>query len=55
MRLNDEENEGELSYYSRKVKTLEKSLKRKPTWQEMLGEIDKYEEENGRDEEEGMV
>jgi hypothetical protein len=53
MRLNDEE--GELSYNSRKVKALEKSLKRKPTWQEMLAEIDEYEDENGRDDEEGMV
>lgn len=53
MSLNN--NEGELSYNSRKVKELEKSLKRKPTWQEMLAEIDEYEDENGRDEEEGMV
>jgi len=41
-RLNDDKQEGELSYNSRKVKALEKSLKRKPTWQEILGEIDKY-------------
>lgn len=34
--------EGELSYNSRKVMELEKSLGRKPTWQEMLAEIDEY-------------